>query len=305
LLCGHVEQDRGCVTAPAAPSLTLADLDQHDPRARADRVERDYLCPLPACASKQRGARHRSLSVNIETGRWLCHRCGAHGVLGHASAPGSSDTSSRPQRPSPPPELLHLLPITAESPAYSYLEERRGLDPALAVAAGTNWCVRRYGRPWLAFPVRDRLGHRVAHQLRQIDGERHFSVGPKGGGVFITAPLVTILAQPAVPIVEAPIDALSLAAAGLHAIATCGKGCPDWLPSTLVGRLVLLGHDRDEPDALGRRAGDDAAEALARLLHRAGARPKRWRPPLKDWNQVLLEYSVAGVEQAIRAALPS
>jgi hypothetical protein len=282
--------------------LTLADLDRHDPRpqrGRADSGERDYLCPLPACADKQR-SRHRSLSVNVVSGRWTCHRCGAHGILSQfASEPATSRLS---RTPAAPLEQLHLLPITSTSPAYSYLAEQRGLAPELAIAAGVNWCVRS-GRPWLALPVRDRRGQRVAHQLRQCDGERHLTVGPKGQGVFLTAPLGQVLAQIAVPVVEAPLDALSVASAGLHAIATCGKSCADWLPGVLVGHLVLLGHDRDVPDHDGHRAGDDAAVALSEVLRHAGARPRRWRPPLKDWNQVLLDQGVAAIEQSLTPLL--
>ena len=61
--------------------LSLAELEAFDPRATGHGTERDFLCPLVACGGKQRGSQHRSLSANVETGAWKCHRCGATGKL--------------------------------------------------------------------------------------------------------------------------------------------------------------------------------------------------------------------------------
>ncbi|MDP8909301.1 MAG: hypothetical protein M3N47_09350, partial [Chloroflexota bacterium] len=61
------------------PTLTLADLEAHAPHATARGAERRFLCPLPACRDKQRGVRHRSLAVNVDSGAWMCHRCQASG----------------------------------------------------------------------------------------------------------------------------------------------------------------------------------------------------------------------------------
>jgi hypothetical protein len=63
--------------------VALADLEANDPHAPAPKAdgETDFLCPLPACADHQNTAQHRSLSANVETGLWECHRCGGRGRL--------------------------------------------------------------------------------------------------------------------------------------------------------------------------------------------------------------------------------
>src|SRR3954452_1674781 len=63
------------------PTLSLADLERFDPTAPERGRERRFCCPLPACGESYHDARHRSLSVNVETGKWHCHRCGVGGVL--------------------------------------------------------------------------------------------------------------------------------------------------------------------------------------------------------------------------------
>jgi hypothetical protein len=98
-----------------------------------------------------------------------------------------------------------------------------------------------------------------------------------------------------VAIVEAPIDALSLAAVGIPALATQGTSCPDWLPLALAFKTVLLAHDNDELDVYGQRAGDLAAAGLVPALRSYGAEPERWRPRAKDWNQDLQDLGLEGI----------
>lgn len=86
-----------------ASSLSLADLeanDPHAPDAKADG-EQDFLCPMPACADHQNPGQHRSLSANVRTGAWKCHRCGSTGLLAEYH-------SGRP--PAPRPRRLTLVP---------------------------------------------------------------------------------------------------------------------------------------------------------------------------------------------------
>jgi DNA primase len=94
---------------------------------------------------------------------------------------------------------------------------------------------------------------------------------------------------------EAPIDALSLATVGVDTVAVGGSYVPEWLVEALAGKEVLLGFDNDAPDRLGRRAGDEAAERLAEQLWDVGAEPRRARPSLKDWNDVLRARGREGV----------
>jgi hypothetical protein len=70
------------MAADARP-VALANLEAHDPHAPAPQAdgEQDFLCPLAACADHQNPAQHRSLSANVQTGLWQCHRCGGRGRL--------------------------------------------------------------------------------------------------------------------------------------------------------------------------------------------------------------------------------
>lgn len=58
------------------PILTLAEIEAFDPGNASSR----RLCPL--CGSeKPRDAAHRSLSLELSSGKWKCFRCGGGGVL--------------------------------------------------------------------------------------------------------------------------------------------------------------------------------------------------------------------------------
>src|SRR5215212_2130620 len=69
------------LAANARPVLSLAEIEANDPGTSPHGTERRFLCPLPACADHRQPGQHRSLAVNVETGAWVCHRCGAAGKL--------------------------------------------------------------------------------------------------------------------------------------------------------------------------------------------------------------------------------
>jgi DNA primase len=94
-------------------------------------------------------------------------------------------------------------------------------------------------------------------------------------------------------VTEAPLDALSLAAVGVPALALCGTHAPAWLPLVAAFRRVALAFDADG-------AGDQAAALLGPLLRSFGARPERWRPEGgKDWNELLTRQG----SQRLRATM--
>ena len=55
---------------------SLAELQAGDPQSRGDR----FLCPSEECKDKRQG-HHRSLRLDRETGKFLCHRCKFAGML--------------------------------------------------------------------------------------------------------------------------------------------------------------------------------------------------------------------------------
>jgi transcription elongation factor Elf1 len=60
--------------------LSLAKLETFDPEGRKGGKQWRFCCPLCGC-KKPVNAGHRSVAVNSETGAYLCHRCGASGLL--------------------------------------------------------------------------------------------------------------------------------------------------------------------------------------------------------------------------------
>jgi len=141
------------------------------------------------------------------------------------------------------------------------------------------------------FPVLDLAGQLTAIQGRVIAsaeyGPKVLTRGDLSAGVFQTSQ--DALAGSFVVIVEAPIDALSLAAAGMQAVALCGTTLPSWLPPALAFRRIALAFDADS-------AGDAATAKTASELRAFGCDVERWRPSVKDWNEVLLTHGADTLE---------
>lgn len=296
--------------APDRPTLTLQELEAFDPTAPDRGRERRFCCPL--CGTGKRiDAAHRSLSVNTETGAWRCHRCHAGGVLREKwqpLPPGERRQAAAkrafalpPLREEPDPEKAISLKARLKAarpqplegtPGAAYLEGR-GLDTHQAHQAGVRYSPSWHGRPAILFPLRDRNGVLVAAHGRHTDGRedpKAHTDGPKSAGAFLTPGALE--AEPLV-IVEGPMCALTLAQAGIPALALCGTDGPEWLPRHTAFRHVFLAHDADE-------AGDKGAAKLAAELRSLGALCERLRPEgAKDWNDLLTS---AGPD-ALRAAL--
>jgi DNA primase len=199
-------------------------------------------------------------------------------------------------------------PPIAETPGADYLKSRGILlEPATAagvrfVERWAHWTRNQVGE-WqleatsrrVVFPIQDQVGELVGIQGRAIDnrhaGERIITRG--SAGIFSAlGPLPELGRAPRVLLVEAPIDALSLAAAGVrdaHLLATQGTNWPEWLPRALAFGTALLGQDNDEPDPQGERAGDIAAAKLTDELRAFGVDVARRRPSCKDWNELLVK----------------
>lgn len=304
-------------TLPEA--LSLAEIEGLDPGSGSG-TERRYLCP--ACGPEHRqDAAHRSLAVNIASGAYVCHRCGAAGLLAEhqTQRPNPSFTGravSRPplpapashhQRPKPEPASasgpcpwahLHLGSI-AGTDAERYLASR-GLPTPLPPGTDVRWCASfgpagKPGRPAVVFALRDASGAAVAVQGRFTDDHapKCQSLGPVSQGLFATP---RALDTAMLVVTEAPLDALAMAAAGVPALATCGTRAswPDWLE--LAGRTVVLAQDADE-------AGDRQAATLGHAAAKAGANVFRLRPPCKDWAQSIEQRGWLALREVLVAAV--
>lgn len=291
----------------------------------AGKGERRFLCPLCGL-DKPRDAAHRSLCVNTQNGLWNCKRCNEKGLLGEfrKCALGSTQTTHRERAQSAlksafsieieesivSPKKAPQMPFKRESEAVA-LPWREIYDKALPLSgtAGANYLARRgielpvaeraqvlfsrswHGRPALVFPFRDRQGETVAVAGRCFasGGLDKPAAGPKKQGAFF-APTLRFdpldEALPAILLCEAPLDALSLAAAGFPALALGGTTPPAWLERVCAFRRVALAFDADS-------AGDTAASRIAASLANFGSKCSRLRPvDAKDWNEYSMRFGV-------------
>lgn len=191
------------------------------------------------------------------------------------------------------------------TPAAAYLESR-GIPEDLARAAR---CA--YAPAWgsvgqaVVFPIVSEAGKSIAANGRAITettpDKQKRTYGPKIGGAFLTPGALE--ADP-VAITEAPIDALTLALAGLPAIALCGtSGLPSWLIKRLGipaadtpaghSRTVYLAFDNDQ-------AGETAAARIGAAMPLV--RTVRLRPKGKDWNEDLTTGGLGALREWLEAA---
>ena len=185
----------------------------------------------------------------------------------------------------------------ARTPGAHYLETR-AIPLEIAAAAGVLYVRSWAGHPAVVFPFRDRAGALVAAQGRHLTNDlkpNKRTGGPSKMGVFATPGAFNAAT---VAIVEAPIDALSLAAAGLPAIALHGTNAPAWLAAALAFKTVCVALDND-------KAGNDASLRLIGELSAFGGRCERLHPAAgKDWNEILVAKGLAAlVEELSRNGL--
>ncbi len=278
--------------------LSLADLENYDPRAPRGNVERRFCCPL--CGdTKPHDKAHRSLAVNTRTGAWVCHRCQEKGKLKDfwtdkplqlpkqraqsALARAFALPSKASKREEPEVDWLQMwresVPIEG-TPGAGYVK-RRGVGAEVAHEAGVRFSAKWYGRSAVLFPMYDKSGKMVAVNGRFVDGRddpKTQSAGQKSLGLFITP---GAFSQSPIAICEGAMDALSLWLCGVAAVALVGVTWPDWLLPSLAFKPVLIATDADE-------AGDAAARKLSAELIPRAARVFRLRPRgAKDWSELL------------------
>ncbi len=297
------------VMATDRPTLTLAELESCDPHASSHGRERRFLCPLSACADKPRDTSHRSLALDTDSGAWFCHRCQAAGVLKErwVDRPRAQQAQAALRRAysvsTPPPVLLETeqqewravferAATVVGTPGGQYLVGR-GIPEVLAAAAGVRYTSDWFGSPAVLFGVHDRAGQLVAVAGRYLSPTAEpkartagrISLGVWAGPGALDAPYLVVC--------EAPIDALSLTACGVPAVALCGVHAPAWLPTHAAFRRVALALDAD-------KAGDDATGKLAPQFSALSAQVERWRPAVgKDWNEVLQAWGPSALRHAL------
>jgi hypothetical protein len=306
--------------------LSLATLQACDPAGgRGTSRGRRYLCPFEACRGRQNERKHRSLCI-ATSGEYLCHRCGAKGLLAdsvRAERLGAMDPprSSRAARdrgatsaflgrrevPTPPKDppsaegAAKLKGMLAEcvsligTKGARYLEGR-GIPAEVAHSSGVLFAPTWYGvGPAVVFLARDERGRVTGAQGRFIDAgakAKALNVGAFAaeGGLFATSGAGN---AKTIAIVEAPIDALSiLAATGVHGVALFGTSLPACLRRRCAFKLVLVATDADVE---GQACASRLRTAL-RLCDRV--RRVVWPEGVKDANELIVRD-----REALRAVI--
>jgi len=285
--------------------LTLTELELYDPRARSGQSQRRFLCPFCG-ADKPRDAAHRSLSLNVQTSRWICHRCGERGLLNDfgaisrnqamqpAATMGVRCNASRfPENSFDWQRAWAKSANLSDSPGAAYIQQR-GVPVALARLSGVRYSPRWYWRPAVLFPICDQSEKLVAVSGRFISERNALKTmtgGAKSLGVFSTA---GALRSKVIAIAEGPMDALSLAFCHLPAVAMMGTNWPEWLPKAIASKQVLIATDADT-------AGDEVAGRLMEALAADTPHLLRLRPTIgKDWNGVLMQLGRKLMQDFIR-----
>jgi hypothetical protein len=309
----------------ADPVLSLAEIEAlpGNDRVRPTDGWRSYRCPLPAC----NGHTSAALRVNMATGGYRCHRCGATGLLAEwrtnqatgqrERAVRALDRATRPRVAIAPPtptwswadQWAEAVPIFDDRaiPGIAYLWGR-AIVPATAAAAGvryhptfgtrqrldadgvTRW---RSAGPAVLFPLLSPgPGGTLALtgvQGRYIDGRETTGWRKvQTGGAGAFHTMGADDADP-VAIVEGPFDALAMADGGPGWPATPAIACTRAsIPAWLRARVLGRWVELAlDADPAGQRGADDAEAVLTA----AGARAvTRATPPhgAKDWADARL-----------------
>src|ERR1700722_1270275 len=197
-----------------------------------------------------------------------------------------SDKTERP----PAERWAERPPLRRGDPAWTYLAEERAIPAEVLNAAAKQDCVRRsaYGSAWFA--------HRRDGVVTQVEIRNRTYKGSLRGGLKTLFQFGDADDQARrIVVLEAPIDALSLAAIErvrsdtLYVSTGGGMG-----PGTLDALQTALAHLRAGDGVLvsaadANTAGDRYAARHAELAAAADVAFERLRPPDgQDWNDVLV-----------------
>lgn len=276
--------------------------------------ERFTICP--ACSATRKKKNAKCLSVNLDKGVWLCHHCGWKGGLqtGEGSRPQfdrwKAPIYARPEYPihhgsEPAPERI--------DPRLLAFFENRGISRETIEAAQI-----RLSEEW--FPVLEeralaiqfpylRDGQVINVKSRTLIG-KHFRQVADAEKIFYG--LDDIRHQTMAIIVEGELDKLALAQAGIAYVISVPDGAPPENAKPSAKKFEYLENCQAYLDPLTKiiiaTDSDAPGKALEReLIRRLG--PERcwtvqWPDGVKDANEMLLDYGIEGLCEAIEHAIP-
>ena len=303
--------------------LSLEELERFDSHPSTRGKNHRYCCPL--CGhDKPIDKNHQTLSLDSVSGAWHCFRCHAKGLLiehhtkkankpkrtpyqmkGSITPKTAMKTAKTTVKTTVDPEelakfdqLLTQCVSIKGTPAESYLRGRGITFIPDELCYHPNPLVIG---PSVGFPLAGKDKVHAGFMFRAIE-KKEFRIrkNPRyqaSGQVFVT---LDALNAPRIAIVEAPIDALSLATCGIPAIATIGTSFPDWLTKEIgPNKVIYFGYDNDDAGEKGVKAVDP------KKLGEVGT-PTRLRPPkgCKDWNDALQELGTERLARALSGCFP-
>jgi hypothetical protein len=233
-------------------------------QSRSRGVNRDYKCIV-------HDERNASMSVNMETGLWFCHSCGAKGnyerlrrIVG--AGPDEeyrwiSATNRAREEPVEPPDLRNLLPtVSTWGPISRDLCDGRGISRRSLEDYSVVEDSQR-----LCFPYIDTDGRVTGIKYRYPDGSKRAEPGSEFGifGVLLASGYGNVI------ICEGESDTLRVhtETSGRSDIGVCGTSGvgvseAQWSlfgVSFLFARKIYLAYDADD-------AGDRVSEVAMRVL---------------------------------------
>ncbi|UGS35248.1 AAA family ATPase [Capillimicrobium parvum] len=242
------------------------------------------------------GDRSPSASVNVETGAWLCHGCGAkggaydaalaqgrapgdamellkrHGLVGGDDTPrrGAASRSGGDRPPAALPDEATLVQwqqdLQGHAKLLKRLEDRNGWTARALAAAGAGWGqADGWREKRLVFPIND-TGGELINVVGYLPGGEPKSLALRGRPRDIFPPVETIEGHE-VTIVEGEGDAVSMNVFELPAVAIPGTGAATGF-SKYAARFALV--DRVNVSMDCDPQGRGAREAIAAALHAVG-----------------------------------
>ena len=268
----------------------------------ATHGEADVTCPQ--CSPTRKKKQARCLSVNVDSGTWLCHHCGWRGGLSEGSGrvdPGWRKPTYRR------PEPLQQRPV---DPLADWFEtrgiprgviERNRVTPARVYMPQVEDHVQAMAFPYFRGPELVNVKYR--------DREKNFRM--EAGAERVLYGLNDVQPERCV-IVEGEIDKLSVEVAGITSCVSVPDGAPSETAKDYASKFTFLESDADllhsvrewivavDNDGPGKRLEDE----LSRRLGREKCRRVTWPGDCKDANDVLVSFGPEVLRECLENSEP-
>lgn len=268
------------------------------------RGEIDVVCP--ECSHTRKKKTQRCLSVNVDSGVFLCNHCGWKGGLG-----GRGDGYGAPlPKVFTPPTPRPVGPVSAAVAAWF---AKRGIPDWVleenGISSGPEFCPQ-LGREveTIRFPY-TRDGELVNYKFRAAP--KHFWMS--GGAERILYGLDDIAGAAELVIVEGEMDKLTIDAVQGPPAVSVPDGAPAENATSYASKFTFLDGVAEERFAAAKRVliatdtdgpGRKLGEELARRIGYEKCARVVWPEGCKDANETLMAHGARAVCEALADAQP-